>query len=57
MESTKCCICGKEISMDMTCIVMFKGLSFIKTCCCSHEGSKEFKEYLVKNKIPNDKHE
>jgi len=46
MESTKCCICGKEIPMDMTCIVISSDAYLSNTCCCSHEGTQELKDYL-----------
>jgi len=53
MESTKCCICGKELPMNMTLIVINIGNGKYKYCCMKHEGTKELNIFMkiVKHQI------
>lgn len=44
----KCLICGKELPMDMTQIVITEGVNKYSSVCCSHEGSEELKNLIGK---------
>ena len=48
--TTKCVICGKDIPMDMTQIMIILGSGKYVSSCCSHEGSKEMIEYMKEHK-------
>jgi hypothetical protein len=44
----KCLICGKELPMDMTQIVITEGVNKYSSVCCSHEGSEELNNLIGK---------
>lgn len=45
-KSNRCLICGKELPMDMTQIIITEGKNKYKSVCCSHEGSDRLKEII-----------
>ena len=46
IESFPCCICGEELPIDMTQILIDLGDGKYESCCCRHKGTKELKEYI-----------
>lgn len=46
MEKNYCLICGKELPLDMTQILITKGKNKFKSVCMKHEGSKKLKELV-----------
>jgi len=46
METTKCFICGRELPMDMTQLIISEGKHKYESCCMSHEGSKAVADYI-----------
>ena len=42
----KCVICKEELSLDQAVLVLTLPGGRFATCCLSHEGSKELKEYI-----------
>ena len=50
MQVTKCAICGKNIPMDMTQVMINLGNDKYASFCCSHEGSTELTKYMKENK-------
>jgi hypothetical protein len=42
----KCVICGEKLAIDQAVLVLTLPSGRYATCCLSHEGSKELKEYV-----------
>ena len=55
MNGANCFICGKALTIDMTLIIITEGKHKFKSCCCSHEGSKELNDYIKEGDNNEDK--
>ena len=50
MDTTKCIVCGKELPMDMTQIVIKINGNYV-SACMNHEGSKELRACIDRLKL------
>jgi hypothetical protein len=53
VEGNKCVICGKELPMDMTQLILNMGDGHFESCCCSHEGSQAVNDYYKLHEYVN----
>lgn len=42
----KCVICGRELDMNLTQLVLVTKLGGVESACCCHEGSTQLKTYV-----------
>lgn len=50
-QTFPCCICGEEISISTTQILIPLGDGKYESCCCRHEGSEALHENIKTHKI------
>lgn len=55
--TTQCVICGRDLPVDMTQLIIALGEDKFKSCCLQHEGSEKLKKYIKDNRTKQYKEE